>query len=423
MPSVSSQGDGQMDVQMDGVNGAAARAWSDGAQALLPEAVALRRRIHAHPELGLHLPLTTAAVREALQGLDVTIEEGPSSSGLIVTLGGPTQGRTVLLRGDMDALPMPEDTGLAFASQEPGRMHACGHDSHTAMLAMAVKLLHAHRDRLSGTVKFMFQAGEEGHFGAVKMIDDGLLDSAPRPDGAFAIHITPNVPSGVLTARAGAFMASTDTIDLTVWGRGGHASAPHHALDPIPIACAIVMALQSFVTRSINAFDPVVLTITKIEGGTTYNVIPEKVQILGTLRSVSERARQQARDGVQQVVQGIAAAHGARAELTLTAGYGVTVNDGRMVSLAAETARAQAGQGGFVQMPAPVMGAEDWSYVLQRIPGCMVFLGVTPDGHDHHHAAPCHSNRMLLDETAMARGIAMYAGVAERFLETGFAAG
>ena len=190
MPSVNENAASRhLDGPGDGVNAAAARAWVEGAQALLPEAVTLRRRIHANPELGLHLPMTTQAVRDALQGLDVSIEQGPSSSGLIVTLGGPTQGRTVLLRGDMDALPMPEDTGLAFASQNTGRMHACGHDSHTAMLAMAVKLLHANRDRLSGTVKFMFQAGEEGHFGAVKMIEDGLLDHLPTPGRKDVVNV------------------------------------------------------------------------------------------------------------------------------------------------------------------------------------------------------------------------------------------
>src|SRR5689334_22251211 len=163
--------------------------WLKGAKELLPEAVTLRRRIHQHPELGLHLPKTVAAVREALDGLDVKIETGPSTDGMIVTLQGPTQGRTILLRGDMDAQPMPEDTDLPFKSQEPGRMHACGHDSHTAMLASAVKLLHANRAKLSGTVKFMFQPGEEGHFGALRMIEDGLIDRHPRPDGAFALHI------------------------------------------------------------------------------------------------------------------------------------------------------------------------------------------------------------------------------------------
>ena len=396
--------------------------WLDGAKELLPDAVALRRKVHEMPELGLFLPETTKAVKDSLAGLDVTIEEGPSSSGMIVTLKGPSQGRTVLLRGDMDALPMPEDTDLPFKSRVQNAMHACGHDSHTAMLATAVHLLHARRDRLAGTVKFMFQPGEEGHFGAVKMIEDGLIDRHPSPDGAFALHITPNIPSGVFASRQGPFMASTDTIEITVWGKGGHASAPHHALDPLPIACEIVLALQAMVTRRINAFEPVVLTIAKIEGGTTSNVIPETVKMLGTLRSVSEHARKTAKEAIPRVATNIAKAHGAWAEVTLTEGYAVTVNDGRMVDLAAGAAREMLGEGGFMPMPSAVMGAEDWSYVLQKIPGAMVFLGVAPPGCDFHTAAPCHSNRMVLDEDAMANGIALYAAVAERFLDRGFAA-
>ena len=393
--------------------------WLKGSQELLPETVMLRRKIHEHPELGLQLPKTVAAVRDALRGLDVTIEEGPSSSGLIVTLAGPTQGRTVLLRGDMDALPMPEDTDLPFKSKEPGRMHACGHDAHTAMLAGAVKLLHRNRAKLAGTVKFMFQPGEEGYFGALRMIEDGLIDRHPKPDGAFAIHITPNLPSGMFTSRAGAFMASTDVIDAKITGRGGHASMPHMALDPMPIACEIVMALQAVVTRRISAFDPVVLTIARIAGGTTNNVIPESVDLEGTLRSVSEHSRKTAKAGIMQVVQKIAEAHGAKASVSFREGYPVTVNDGRMVELAREAVNALLGERGYMPAPSPVMGAEDWSYVLQRIPGCMVFLGVAPEGCDHHHAAPCHSNRMLLDEKAMANGVALYAAVAERFLERG----
>lgn len=396
--------------------------WLDGAKALLPDAVTLRRRVHETPELGLFLPETVKAVRQSLEGLDVTIEEGPSSSGLMVTLKGPSQGRTIVLRGDMDALPMPEDTDVPFKSRVPNAMHACGHDSHTAMLAMAARLLHERRDRLSGTVKFMFQPGEEGHFGALKMIEDGLLDRHPRPDGAFALHITPNIPSGVFSSRPGPFMASTDTIEITVWGKGGHASSPHHALDPLPIACEIVLALQSMVTRRINAFEPVVLTIAKIEGGTTSNVIPETVKMLGTLRSVSENARKAAKEAIPRVATNIAKAHGAWAEVTLTEGYAVTVNDGRMVDIARDAAREMLGDAGFFPMPSAVMGAEDWSYVLQKIPGCMTFLGVAPPGCDFHTAAPCHSNRMMLDEDAMAHGIALYAAVAERFLDRGFAA-
>jgi hippurate hydrolase len=398
------------------------KTWLEGARALLPETVTLRRKIHEHPELGLHLPKTVAAVREALDGLDVKIETGPSTSGMIVTLQGPTQGRTVLLRGDMDALPMPEDTDLPFKSKEAGRMHACGHDSHTAMLTGAVKLLHKNRAKLAGTVKFMFQPGEEGYFGALRMIEDGLIERHPKPDAAFAMHITPNVPTGIFTAKAGAFMASTDTLEVRVIGKGGHASAPHHTVDPMPVACEIVLALQSFVTRKINAFDPVVLTIAKIDGGTTSNVIPEVVNLLGTLRSVSEGSRARAKEGLKKVIEKIAEAHDARAEVTLTPGYDVTVNDGRMVDLAAAAARGLFGEKGFMPMPAPVMGAEDWSYVLQRIPGCMVFLGVAPEGCNHHHAAPCHSNRMMLDEDAMMNGVALYAAVAERFLDQGLPA-
>ena len=179
----------------------------DEARALLPAAVALRRRIHQKPELGLDLPLTTEAVLDGLKGLDVGIARGPSTSGLIVTLNGAKPGRTILLRGDMDALPMPEDTGLDFASEFPGRMHACGHDSHTAMLVQAVHLLYRHKDELAGTVKFMFQPGEEGHGGARLMIQDGLLDTDPKPDGAFALHIWPNVKAGALVSKPGPMLA------------------------------------------------------------------------------------------------------------------------------------------------------------------------------------------------------------------------
>lgn len=399
-----------------------ANDWFEGAKALLPEAVKMRRQIHQHPELGLHLPMTTKTVRDSLQGLDVTIDEGPSTSGLVVTLRGPEQGRTILLRGDMDALPMPEDTGLSFASKEEGRMHACGHDSHTAMLAMALRLLHANRDKLAGTVKFMFQTGEEGHFGAKHMLADGLIHKGRVPDAAFAIHITPNQPRGVLGGRIGAAMASTDEFIIKVRGHGGHASMPHFALDPVPVAAEIVLALNAFVTRRINAFDPVVLTVAKITAGSTFNVIPEDVTMVGTIRAVSEGSRKKAREGLHQVASGIAAAHGAVADIEYIEGYPVTVNDAQMTNLAARTATDLFGKGGWLTMDSPVMGAEDWSYVLQQIPGCMVFLGVAPVGCDHGHAAPCHSNKMMLDEDAMAHGIAMHAAIAATYLEKGFGA-
>jgi amidohydrolase len=390
------------------------------ARGLLPAAIALRRRIHQKPELGLDLPLTTEAVLEGLNGLDLGIARGPSTSGLIATLRGARPGPTILLRADMDALPMPEDTGLDFASEFPGRMHACGHDSHTAMLVQAAHLLHRHRDELAGTVKFMFQPGEEGHGGARLMIQDGLLDADPKPDAAFALHIWPNTKAGAIVSRPGPILASADYWTITIRGRGGHASMPHDAIDPIPVAFEIGLALQAMVTRRIDTFDPVVLTCTKLTAGTTSNVIPESAEMLGTLRATSERARERAHEGIRRVASNIAAAHLCEAAVTIRRGYPVTVNDGSFVDFARGVATDLLGSDNYIDRPAPLMGAEDFSYVLQRLPGCMMFLGVMPDGHDgHDHVAPCHSNRMMLNEDAMAVGIAMHASVAHRFLTRG----
>ncbi|HWZ67276.1 MAG TPA: M20 family metallopeptidase [Stellaceae bacterium] len=393
----------------------------DEARALLPAAVTLRRRIHAKPELGLDLPLTTAAVLDELRGLDVAIARGSSTSGLIVTLTGTGPraqiGRTILLRGDMDALPMPEDTGLDYASEFPGRMHACGHDSHTAMLVQAVHLLHRHKDELAGTVKFMFQPGEEGHGGARLMIADGLLDADPKPDAAFALHIWPNSKTGAIMGKPGPMLASADTWTIIVKGRGGHASMPHDAIDPIPVAFEIGLALQALVTRRIDVFDPVVLTCAKVTAGTTNNVIPESVEMVGTLRAISEAARDRAHAGIRRVAANIGAAHLCEAEVSIQRGYPVTVNDPAFVDFARTVATELLGADAYVDWPAPLMGAEDFSYVLQRIPGCMLALGAMPDGYDgHDHVAPCHSNRMIMNEGAMAVGIAMHASIAHRFL-------
>ncbi len=393
----------------------------DEAQALLPAAVALRRRIHARPELGLQLPLTTAAVLDALHGLEVEVASGPSTSGLVVSLHGTApgtqSGRTILLRGDMDALPMPEETGLDYASEFAGRMHACGHDAHTAMLVQAVHLLHRHRDKLAGTIKFMFQPGEEGHAGARLMLEDGLIDRDQKPDGAFALHIAPHIKAGAVLGKPGPMLASADTWSITVTGRGGHASMPHHAVDPIPVAFEIGLALHTMVTRRIDVFDPVVLTCGKVTAGTTNNVIPERVEMVGTLRATSETAREQAQEGIRRIAANIAAAHLCEAAIEIRRGYPVTVNDAGFVAFARGVATELLGADSYIDPPAPIMGAEDFSYVLQRIPGCMMFLGVMPEGGERHGpVAPCHSNRMILNEASMAVGIALHAAVAHRFL-------
>lgn len=380
----------------------------------LDAAVALRRAIHAEPELGLDLPKTTAKVKAALAGLPLEIREGASTSGVMAILKGPANGRTVLLRGDMDALPLVEDTGLPFASTAHGAMHACGHDTHVAMLAGAAHVLCEHRDRLPGSVMFMFQPGEEGWHGARHMIEDGLLD--PLPDAAFALHISPNMPPGVFAGRTGPLLASSDKLRVRIKGAGGHASMPHDALDPIPIACEVVLALQTMVTRRISVFDPAVITIARIEGGTTDNVIPEEARLWGTLRTLSERARATAHEGIQRVAQSIASAHGATAEVEIERGFPVTVCDGGIVNLAARAARRLFGEGGWHSMAHPMMGAEDFAYVLHKTPGAMAFLGAAPEGGDYRTCCALHSNRMVLDERVMARGIAMHCAMAEAML-------
>ena len=387
------------------------------AKDLLPEVVELRRALHRHPELGLELPRTQAAVLAALEGLGLDVSVGEGLSSVVADLEGGRPGPTILLRGDMDALPMPEDTGLEYASEVHNTMHACGHDAHTAMLVGAARLLAAARDDLPGRVRFMFQPGEEGDGGAVQMIEQGVLDGV---DGAFALHVAPNVPSGILAWKPGPAMASADTMTITVTGRGGHASTPHWATDPVPVACEIVLALQSMITRTVDAFDPAVLTIAKIRSGTTDNVIPETAVLTGTMRTVSERTRAAVQERISRVAEGIAAAHDCTAEVQIKLGYPVTVNDPAFAEFAAGVVDERLGLGRTFKMDAPVMGAEDFSYVLQEVPGAMLFLGVCPPENPDPFTAPgCHSNRMLLHEDVMADGIAVHAAVATPFLERG----
>ena len=385
------------------------------AQELQPEVVRLRRAIHRHPELGLHLPRTQAAVVQALEGQGLSIRTGERLTSVVATLEGTQPGPSILLRADMDALPVREETGLEFTSEVEGVMHACGHDAHVAMLVGAARLLVRHRDKLAGRVIFMFQPGEEGYHGARYMLEEGLNVGGVAPTAAFALHGGARFRAGMVGTRPGPILASGDTIDAVIHGRGGHASAPHDCLDPIPIACEIVQALQTFVTRRVDAFDPAVITIAKIEAGSTRNVIPETARMLGTIRTVSERTRERVLEGVERLVKGLAAAHGAQAEVKLIRGYPVTVNDEGITSFASHVAADLLGEDRVRLMSTPMMGSEDFSYVLRQVPGTLMFLGTRPDG--DAPPIPNHSNRMVVNETALATGVALHAAVALRFLD------
>jgi len=388
----------------------------DDARSILGDAIELRRRIHRYPERGLTLPRTQAAVLEALDGLGLEVQTGQRTTSVVARLRGARAGPTILLRADMDALPMPEETGLPFASEVEGAMHACGHDAHTAMLVGAARLLARRREALTGSVLFMFQPGEEGYHGARIMIEEGLLGGPEPPSAAFALHVTDRMSPGSIAARSGPAMASGDTFLITVRGKGGHASAPHDCLDPIPIACEIVQAFQTLVTRRVHVFDPAVVTVAKIEAGTARNIIPDTASLLGTIRTVSEETRERMLEGVRRVAGGITAAHGAEVTVELTRGYPVTVNDKDFADFVLDTARELLGPEKTRPMSHPIMASEDFSYVLQQVPGAIANLSTRPDDGP---AFPNHSPRMRVNESALAEGIAMHVAAALRFLDTG----
>ncbi len=384
------------------------------AQSLQERTIALRRQLHQHPELALELPWTQQRVADELADLPIALNQGAGCTSLIGVLEGAEPGPTVLLRGDMDALPMPEDTDVEFKSAIDGVMHACGHDAHTAMLASAARVLSDRRGELRGRVLFMFQPGEEGGFGARVMLENGLFDVIGRPDAAFALHQSPTIPNGMIALKPGATMASTNNFVIRVVGKGGHASMPHLAVDPIPPACEIVTAIQSYVTRRVDAFDPAVVTVAKIRAGTTINVVPEDALLIGTIRTVSARTRAMVVQGVEELAKGIASAHGCVAEVEMTEGYPVTVNDDTMAGYMRGVATDLIGSDLVRVMQAPVMGAEDFSYVLNEVPGAMAFLGTMPVDHSGF-VAPNHSNRMVLNEDGMVTGVAVYAAAALQF--------
>jgi amidohydrolase len=383
------------------------------AEALLPEVVQIRRRLHRHPEIGLQLPFTQSVVVEELEKLGLTATTGRSTTSATAVIEGAGPGPTILLRADMDALPLQEDTGLDFASDVDGAMHACGHDTHVAMLLGAAKLLLERRGDLAGRVLLMFQPGEEGHHGARYMLEEGLLDAAgERAEAAFALHISTRYANRTINVRPGPLLASADRLQLVVRGRGGHASAPHLALDPIVVAAEIILALQTMVTRTVDTFDPAVVTIAHVKAGTTNNIIPETAFVEGTIRTLSEATRATVHAGIRRLVEGIAAAHGATAELTIDLGFPVTLNDPEFTAYVVDVARELIGADQVLTLDAPIMGAEDFSYVLQKVPGAMAFVGARPPAEEPLTAPQNHSNKVVFAEDAMMVGVAVYTTVA-----------
>ena len=385
------------------------------ARSLAPELVALRRRLHRIPEIGLDLPKTQAEVLSALEGLPLEISTGTDLTSVTAVLRGAKPGPVVLLRGDMDGLPITEETGVDFSSEHEGYMHACGHDLHTAGLVGAARLLCAHRSELAGDIVFMFQPGEEGFDGAGHMIAESVLNAAGRPvDAAFGLHVwSGTYPHGVFASRPGPLMAASDGLFVTVKGAGGHGSTPHATRDPIPVACEMVTSLQTLVTRRFNTFDPVVLTVGEFHAGKQRNIIPDTATFSATVRSFDPDVREQLATETVRLCENLARAHSLEAEVTYQYEYPALLNEDRAAAFVGETVADLFGADRYMEMKDPQTGSEDFSRILNEVPGAFVFLGATCS--DDLAAAPSnHSPRSAFDDAVLADGAALLAELAVR---------
>lgn len=396
----------------------------DDALEMAPELTRLRHALHAEPEIGLDNPRTQAKILAAIDGLPLEVSVGTGITSVTAVLRGTHPDRpghdapVMLLRADMDALPVQEKVDLDFRSQVDGVMHACGHDLHTAMLSGAARLLAAHRDHLRGDVVFMFQPGEEGSDGASVMVAEGVLDAAgKRADAAFALHVlSARLPRAAFASRPGPVMAAGDMMRVTVLGSGGHGSQPHLAKDPVTVAAEMVLGLQTMVTRRFDVFDPVVLTIGSLHAGTAPNVIPETASFAGTIRSWSGRAREAMCTAVPELLKGIAQAHGVAVDVEIVARYPVTVTDPGETAFVEATIAEVFGEDRYVPMANPGSGSEDFSRVLDAVPGNFAYLGATPDDVDPHGAPSNHSPYARFDDCVLPDGAALHAELAVRRL-------
>ncbi len=393
----------------------ATRFATKGAE-ILPELVELRRALHADPELGLDLPRTQQKVLEAIDGLGLEITLGEGLSSVVAVLRGGMPGPTVLLRGDMDALHVTESNDLPYRSTNRS-MHACGHDLHTSGLVGAARLLADVRDSIAGNVIFMFQPGEEGDAGAMMMIEEGLLDaSGELPIAAYAIHVAPG-PRGVFALKSGTVAAGSNLLSVTITGKGGHGSNPISAVDPVPILAECVLALQTFVTRRFDVFDPIVLSVTQLSAGTADNVIPEKASLRGTIRTMSEATLDRVQTELPRLVSDIAAAHGATAEARVEVLYPVTINDLEVTDAAFDAITDLFGER-VIRLPQPVMGSEDFSFVAQRIPSSFLLLMASPPELDQNNLAYNHSPLVFFDDSVLGDQAAALATLAFSTLNT-----
>jgi len=375
--------------------------------------IAWRRRFHAFPELSFNEVLTSKTIAKELKRLGYQVKIGVGKTGVAGFLKGKTSGKTVALRADMDALPVQEENDVPYRSHNPGKMHACGHDGHCAMLLGAASILVRNRSKLKGSVKLLFQPGEETPpGGALGMIAAGVLEN-PKVEAVFGLHLDSSLPSGKIGLRQGPMMAASDNFKITIKGKGGHAARPHNCLDPIITGAQIVTALQTIVSRRTDPAQPAVITVGKFVSGTKHNIIPETALLEGTARSIDRHTWKMMPVWIKQLAGGTARANGLTAEVEYERGYPVLYNDPRMVDFAEAVASGLLGRPAVVHIQDPLMGGEDFAYFLQKAPGAFLRLGSCKDART---AYPWHHPKFNIDEEALPKGAKLLAKLAEEYL-------
>jgi len=365
--------------------------------------VGLRRDIHREPELGFGTEKTAEKVLAALDGLPLEIQTGIAENGIVATLRGENDGPTVGLRADMDALPITEDTGLPFSSEVEGKMHACGHDGHTSMLVGAAHALSGMRDRLNGTVKFVFQPAEEREGGGRVMVEEGVAEGM---DSIFALHLWPGLPFGTAATKGGPIMAAADAFEMEVRGSGGHGAMPHLTADTIAITAQVVTALQTLVSREVDPVEPAVLTIGQISSGQAFNIIPETAFLGGTVRTLNPDLRKKMPERIEALARGVAQGMRGDVNLDYHFSYPVTNNDEEAARRALGVIGDLFGEEHALELPNPAMGGEDFSFFLEKVPGAFIWLGVGED------VSGLHTPRFAFDEEILPRGAALLTALA-----------
>lgn len=385
------------------------------AEQIKSQLIDLRRAIHLRPELGFEEKKTAALVENILRKLGIETQTGIAQTGVVGLLKGGKPGKTVALRADMDALPLREEGEKSYRSLEPGKMHACGHDAHTASLLGAALILQQFREQLPGQVKFIFQPGEESTGGAKPMIEQGVLDN-PKVDGIFAIHVWPDYPLGKIAVQHGPTMAAPDHFTIRVIGKGGHGAAPHETVDAIVAACQIVSSLQTIVSRQINPLDPVVLTIGTIRGGSAFNVIADQVEMTGTVRTFEPAIRKELPELMEKTIKGVCTAFGADYEFKYEEFFPPTINNSKLTTIAEKAAAKIVGKHNLLLSTKPSMSGEDFSFFLEKVPGCYLKIGILNP--EQGIIYPLHHPKFDLDENCLPLGAALLAQLAWDFLQT-----